>query len=154
MMGNFFQRGDSLRGCGKANAVYMQFMFACGINITPTEAILIYATLGLWALAGVAALVNLVMVVKTPRERRSLELSVWFSFLTVGFLGWYPLTLMSGVKVMSWISYVYGAPALVLGHSVRLFALARREAALNKDKDDISESFGLPADEPVRFGSH
>jgi hypothetical protein len=94
------------------------------------------------------------MVVKTPRERRSLELAVWFSFLTVGLLGWYPLTLMSGAKMVSWISYIYGAPALVLGHSVRLFALARRQAALTKDKEIVPESSGFPVPmEPVSIAS-
>jgi hypothetical protein len=132
----------------------MQFMFACGVGFTRTDEILIFGTLGLWTIAGLAALINLVMVVKTPRERRSLELAVWFSFLTVGLLGWYPLTLMSGAKMVSWISYIYGAPALVLGHSVRLFALARRQAALTKDKEIVPESSGFPVPmEPVSIAS-
>jgi hypothetical protein len=104
----------------------MQLMFACGF---PPEAMLvIYATLGLWAVAALAFLANLVASSKAPANRRSLEIALCFCFLAVAACGWYPLKLMGSRDLLPWLSYIYGAPALILGHTARLRVLARREA--------------------------
>lgn len=124
-------------------------MFACGsFTLSPGELFWIYATLGFWGVAGLAALVNLALVLKGPRERRFLELLLWLSLLGVAAGGWYPLLLLRKFQIIAWLSFIYGAPALVLGHSVRLFVLRRREAALGNSAEAPAEA--LPG-EQVRF---
>src|SRR5436190_19459448 len=116
----------------------MGLMFACGFP--PGLQYVIYATLGLWAVAALAALANCIAAFKAPNERRALEFSLWFCFLTLGALGWYPLKLAADHGILPWLSYIYGAPALILGHSVRLYILARREEVLTQAAVDTPES--------------
>src|SRR5215218_1888965 len=120
----------------------MQLMFACGFP--PGLEYLIYATLGLWAVAALAVLVNCIASLKAPNERRALEFSLWFCFLALGGLGWYPLKLTGDLGILPWLSYIYGAPTLILAHSARLYVLARREKVLTQATEDAPESTVSP----------
>src|SRR5262245_47789604 len=130
----------------------MGLMFACGFP--PGLVYVIYGTLGLWAVAALAVLANCIASLKAPNARRPLEFSLWFCFLALGALGWYPLKLTGDPGILPWLSYIYGAPALILGHSVRLHILARREKVLTNATEDAPELTVPPVPmEPVTLAS-
>jgi hypothetical protein len=94
----------------------MQLMLACGsINFSPQEEFLLLSIVALWLAAPALVLINLVLILRRPKDRLHAHAWLFLACLVLGFAWSYAPALIMRNNITALI-YAFGIPNLLLAH--------------------------------------